>query len=65
MSDAAKDLTRTVGVSGVNVTKGGASYALPASTGTKAAKGTYSFVAPDGETVTYYGIRFAEAGGAR
>lgn len=46
--------------SGVSRTKSGASYSLPASTGTKAAKGTYNFVAPDGETVTYYGIRFTE-----
>jgi len=47
--------------SGVKATKTGVSYSLPASTGTKAAKGTYSFVAPDGETVSYYGIRFSEA----
>jgi hypothetical protein len=47
--------------SGVKATKAGASYSLPASTGTKAAKGTYSFIAPDGETVSYYGIRFSEA----
>jgi hypothetical protein len=46
--------------SGVTRTKSGAAYSLPASTGTKAAKGTYTFVAPDGETVSYYGIRFAE-----
>jgi hypothetical protein len=46
--------------SGVTRTKSGASYSLPASTGTKGAKGTFSFLAPDGETVTYYGIRFSE-----
>lgn len=46
--------------SGVTRTKTGASYSLPASTGTKASRGTYSFVAPDGETVSYYGIRFSE-----
>ncbi len=46
--------------SGVSKTKSGAAYSLPASTGTKAARGTYSFVAPDGETVTYYGIQFRE-----
>jgi hypothetical protein len=44
--------------SGITKTKAGALYSLPASTGTKATKGTFSFVAPDGETVTYYGIRF-------
>ncbi|MFN0107171.1 MAG: hypothetical protein ACKV2U_34375 [Bryobacteraceae bacterium] len=47
--------------SGVTRTKSGATYSLPASTGTKGAKATYSFVAPDGETVSYYGIRFSEA----
>jgi len=47
--------------SGVAKTRSGAPYSLPASTGTKAAKGTFSFIAPDGETVTYYGIRFSEA----
>ena len=46
--------------SGVTRTKSGASCSLPASTGTKGAKGTFSFMAPDGETVTYYGIRFSE-----
>ena len=46
--------------SGVTRTKSGATYSLPASTGTKSAKGTYSFVAPDGETVSYYGIQFSE-----
>lgn len=46
--------------SGVNRTKSGATCSLPASTGTKGIKGTFAFVAPDGETVTYYGIRFSE-----
>lgn len=46
--------------SGVTRTKSGSTYSLPASTGTKGAKDTYSFVAPDGETVSYYGIRFSE-----
>ena len=46
--------------SGVTKTKSGSICSLPASTGTKRAKGTLSFVAPDGETVTYYGIRFSE-----
>ena len=46
--------------SGISKTRSGAAYSLPASTGTKTARGTYSFIAPDGETVTYYGIRFSE-----
>jgi hypothetical protein len=45
--------------SGVNRTRSGANFSLPASTGTKGGK-ALSFVAPDGETVTYYGIRFTE-----
>ena len=47
--------------SGVTRTKSGAICSLPASTGTKGTRGILSFVAPDGETVTYYGIRFSEA----
>ena len=47
--------------SGVTRTRSGASFSLPASTGTKTARNTYSFVAPDGEHITYYGIRFSEA----
>lgn len=46
--------------SGVTRTKSGVAYSLPASTGTKAAKETYSFTAPDGETVSYYGIQFTK-----
>lgn len=46
--------------SGVNRTRSGAICSLPASTGTKGARNTYHFIAPDGETVTYYGIRFTE-----
>jgi hypothetical protein len=46
--------------SGVTKTKAGARISLPASTGTKGAKGTFSFVSPDGEPVTYYGIQFLE-----
>jgi hypothetical protein len=47
--------------SGVTRTKSGAVCSLPASTGTKGARNTFFFIAPDGETVTYYGIRFTEA----
>lgn len=46
--------------SGVTRTKSGATCSLPASTGTKKAKSAYSFIAPDGETKSYYGIRFSE-----
>ncbi len=47
--------------SGTRKTKSGATLSLPASTGTKGGSGNYSFVAPDGESVTYYSIRFEEA----
>jgi hypothetical protein len=47
--------------SGVNRTKSGAICSLPASTGTKGSRNTFFFIAPDGENVTYYGIRFMEA----
>ena len=47
--------------SGAVRTKSGAVCSLPASTGTKGAKGKLSFAGPDGEAVTYYGIRFSEA----
>ena len=46
--------------SGLNATKSGARISLPASTGTKGGRG-YSFASPDGEIVTFYGIRFTEA----
>lgn len=46
--------------SGVTATRSGAKLSLPASTGTKGSKGTFSFVSPDGETVTYYGVHFLE-----
>lgn len=48
--------------SGVSTTKSGLRMSLPASTGTKGGRDVLQFVAPDGETVTYYGLRFA--GGA-
>ena len=43
---------------GVTQTKAGASVSLPASTGTKGGKGTFSVIAPDGQLVTYFGLRF-------
>jgi hypothetical protein len=46
--------------SGITRTRSGANVSLPASTGTKTGKGTFSFVSPDGDAVTYYGIQFVE-----
>jgi hypothetical protein len=56
-SDFARDLY-LLDRSGVSQTKNGARVSLPASTGTKSARGVYTFVAPDGQVLTYYGIRF-------
>ena len=46
--------------SGVTHVKSGARFSLPASAGIREGRGIFSFVAPDGETITYYGIRFSE-----
>jgi len=46
---------------GVTRTRGGARLSLPASTGTRGGgSNVYTFVAPDGEVVKYYGIQFTE-----
>lgn len=58
------DFTRDVYAldrSGVRQTKSGARVSLPAATGTKGQRGVLTFVGPDGELVTYYGIRFEES----
>jgi len=59
-SDFARDLF-LLDRSGLTRTKTGASFSLPASTGTKGSKRTLTFVAPDGELITYFGIRFGPA----
>jgi hypothetical protein len=56
-SDFARDLF-VLDRSGVTKTRSGATISLPASTGTKGGRGTFSFVSPQGEPVTYYGIQF-------
>lgn len=43
----------------VRQTKSGARVSFPASTGTRSARGTFSFVGPDGHVITYYGIQFS------
>jgi hypothetical protein len=57
--DFARDLF-SLDRSGVVETRSGARLSLPASTGTKAPANTFLCVAPDGEVVTYYAIRFSE-----
>jgi hypothetical protein len=44
--------------SGVSQTRSGPRLSFPRASGS--AKGVFTFVSPDGETVTYFGIRFAE-----
>jgi hypothetical protein len=46
--------------SGLRETTSGARFSLPASTGTRNPTGTFKFMAPDGEMITYFGIRFTE-----
>lgn len=59
-SDFTRDLY-ALDRSGVRQTKAGARVSLPAATGTKGQKGVLTFVGPDGELVTYYGVRFEES----
>lgn len=58
-NDFARDLY-ALDRSGIRQTKAGARVSLPAATGTKGQKGVLTFVGPDGDLVTYYGIRFEE-----
>jgi hypothetical protein len=46
--------------SGKTQTKAGIRLSFPTATGTKGGTKVFSFVAPDGEVVTYYGIRFQQ-----
>lgn len=45
---------------GPRTTRNGMRVSFPASTGTRAGRGVFSFVGPDGQVVTYYGIQFSE-----
>ena len=60
-TDFARDIYR-LETSGQTTTRSGASVSFPASTGTRSAKGLFTFVGPDGQDVQYYGVRFTEAG---
>lgn len=40
-------------------TKSGVRVSFPSSTGTRSARGTFPFVGPDGQVITYYGIQFS------
>ena len=47
---------------GPKTTRRNQQVSFPASSGTRGSRGVFSFVAPDGQVVTYYGIRFSEVG---
>ena len=47
---------------GPKTTNRGLQVSFPASSGTRGNRGLFSFVAPDGQVVTYYGIQFSEVG---
>ena len=47
---------------GPKTTSRGLQVSFPASSGTRGSQGVFSFVAPDGQVVTYYGIQFSEVG---
>ncbi len=47
---------------GPKTTKRGLRVSFPASSGTRGSQGIFSFVAPDGQVVTYYGIQFSGEG---
>jgi len=60
-SDFARDIF-LLDRSGVSMTRSGALLSLPASTGTRGGGGNvFTFVAPDGEVVRYYGVQFTDA----
>lgn len=60
--DFARDLYE-LEESGVREVRSGGRVSFPASTGTRAPRGTISFIDPRGEQVVYYGIQFSAAGG--
>ena len=59
--DFARDLF-SLEDSDIRETRTGARVSFPASTGTRRASGTISFVGPTGESVDYYGIQFTGDG---
>ena len=46
---------------GPKTTRRGMQVSFPASSGTRGSQAVFSFVAPDGQVVTYYGIQFSGA----
>ena len=46
----------------VKTTRSGATVTFPTSTGARSGRGVFTFVGPDGQYVSFYGIQFTEAG---
>ena len=59
-TDFARDIY-FLDTSSVNTTKSGARVSFPSSTGSRGPR-TLSFVGPDGEQITYYGVTFSGGG---
>jgi hypothetical protein len=57
--DFARDLL-SLDRSGTTVTRSGARVSFPASTGTRDARNTFMCVAPDGEMIPFYAVKFTE-----
>ena len=58
-NDFARDLY-AISTEGPRVTRRGYRVELPASTGTRRRADLFEFIAPDGQRITYYGVRFSE-----
>ena len=58
-NDFARDLY-AINSEGPRVTRRGYRVELPASTGTRRKADLFEFIAPDGQRITYYGVRFSE-----
>ena len=58
-TDFARDLY-LLDTSGLTSLKSGATVSFPASTGTRSARGLFTFIGPDGRDVQYYGVRFTD-----
>lgn len=71
MPDVRRDYTQTdfgrdiffLDRSQVQRTRTGARLSFPASSGTRGSRRTFQFVSPEGERVSYYGVRFIEEAG--
>ena len=59
-TDFARDVY-LLDTNGPKITKKNATVSFPSSTGARRAKGIFQFVGPDGQPISYYGLKFTEA----